>query len=49
MPNCSIHNNRKAFKNLDLGTSRTGISDFESHHVSHDARLAPDYKQVLLI
>jgi hypothetical protein len=49
MPNCSIHNNRKAFKNLDLGTSRTGISDFKSHHVSHDACLAPNYKQVLLM
>ena len=49
MPNGSIDDNGEALDDLDLGTTRTGLSDFERHDLSHNACLASDYKQVFVM
>jgi hypothetical protein len=49
MPNRSIDDNREALHDLNLGTTRTGLSDFEGHHVPDHARLASDDEQVFVM
>jgi hypothetical protein len=49
MPNGSIDDNGEALDDLDLGTTRTGLSDFDRHYLSHNACLASDDKQVFVM
>jgi hypothetical protein len=42
MPNGSVDDNGKAFDDLNLGTTRTELSNFERHDVSDYTRLTPD-------
>jgi hypothetical protein len=41
MPNRSIDDNWEALHDLNLGTTRTGLSDLKSHHVPDHARPRP--------
>jgi hypothetical protein len=49
MPDGSIDDDGEALDHLDLGTTRAGLSDFESHHVPNHTRLASDNKQVFVM